>query len=76
MYKYEKEFREENPQTINETDKHFDLDNYKDWLETKIEKDADYCSLLVKCCNDLLDKVAKSEPPRKEIMGLKILLNR
>ena len=39
MYKYEKEFREENPQTINETDKHFDLDNYKDWLELKIEKD-------------------------------------
>jgi hypothetical protein len=37
MYKYEKEFRKENPQTIGETDKHFDLDNYKDWLEKKLE---------------------------------------
>ncbi len=37
MYKYEKEFREENPQTIGETDQQFDLDNYKDWLEKKLE---------------------------------------
>lgn len=38
MYKFEKQFREENPQTIGETDKHFDLDNYKDWLENKMSR--------------------------------------
>ena len=37
MYKYEKEFREENPHTIGETDKQFDLDNDKDWLEEKLD---------------------------------------
>ena len=37
MYKYEKEFREENPQTIGETDRQYDLSNYKDWLERKLE---------------------------------------
>lgn len=36
MYKFEKEFRKEMPQTIGETDSHFDLDNYKDWLEQKL----------------------------------------
>lgn len=39
MYKYEEQFRKDNPQTIGETDKHFDLDNYKDWLEKELE----YC---------------------------------
>lgn len=38
MYKFEEQFRKENQQTIGETDKHFDLDNYKDWLESKLEK--------------------------------------
>ena len=37
MYKYEEQFRAENPQTIGETDKSFDLDNYKDWLEKKLD---------------------------------------
>jgi hypothetical protein len=37
MYKYEKQFRAENPQTIEETDQQFDLSNYKDWLERKLE---------------------------------------
>lgn len=36
-FKYEKQFRKENPQTIGEVDAIFDLDNYKDWLEEKIE---------------------------------------
>jgi hypothetical protein len=36
MYQFEKQFRLENPQTIGETDSHFDLDNYKDWLEQKL----------------------------------------
>lgn len=36
-FKYEKQFRKENPQTIGETDSIFDLDNYKDWLEEKME---------------------------------------
>lgn len=37
MFKYEKQFRKENPQTIGETDSIFDLDNYKDWLEEKLQ---------------------------------------
>jgi hypothetical protein len=36
MYQFEHQFRKENPQTIGETDSHFDLDNYKDWLEAKL----------------------------------------
>jgi ferric-dicitrate binding protein FerR (iron transport regulator) len=36
MYQFEKQFRLENPQTVGETDSHFDLDNYKDWLEQKL----------------------------------------
>lgn len=37
MWKFEEQFRKENPQTIGETDKCFDLENYKDWLESKLE---------------------------------------
>ena len=36
-FKLEKQFRAENPQTIGETDKHYDLENYKEWLESKLE---------------------------------------
>ena len=38
MYKFEQQFRKDNPETIGETDQYFDLDNYKDWLEEKLEK--------------------------------------
>jgi len=37
MYKYEEQFRAENPQTIGEIDQQFDLSNYKDWLEKKLD---------------------------------------
>lgn len=37
-WKFEKEFRADHPETIGETDKEFDLDNYKDWLEQKLAK--------------------------------------
>lgn len=46
MWKFEKQFRESEPQTIGETDKHFDLDNYKDWLETKINEQAEMINKL------------------------------
>ena len=36
-FKFEKQFRAENPQTIGETDKQYDLDNYKEWLESKVD---------------------------------------
>ena len=36
MYRFEKQFRLEKPETVGETDSHFDLDNYKDWLEEKL----------------------------------------
>lgn len=32
-FKFEKEFREAHPETIGETDSHFDLSNYNGWLE-------------------------------------------
>lgn len=37
MWKYEKQFRKEKPETIGELDAYCDLDNYKDWLEAKLE---------------------------------------
>ncbi len=33
-----KEFKKEHPETIGETDKCFDQDNYKDWLEIQVMK--------------------------------------
>lgn len=36
MWKYEQEFRIDKPETLGEKDKHFDLDNYKDWLEEQL----------------------------------------
>jgi len=33
-----KEFKKEHPETIGETDKTFDQDNYKDWLEIQVMK--------------------------------------
>jgi len=35
-FKFEEQFRAENPQTIGEADKHYDLENYKEWLEEKL----------------------------------------
>ena len=40
MWEFEEQFRKEKPETIGETDSHFDLDKYKDWLEKKIENDS------------------------------------
>lgn len=48
-WKYEKEYREMYPETIGETDKDFDLYNYKEWLEDLLtsiafsEKEACEC---------------------------------
>lgn len=36
MWKYEQEFRIDKPETIGEIDRHYDLDNYKDWLEEQL----------------------------------------
>lgn len=36
MWEYELEYRIDKPETEGETDKHFDLDNYKDWLEEQL----------------------------------------
>lgn len=35
-YTFEEEFRLDHPETVGETDSHFDLDNYKDWLEAQL----------------------------------------
>ena len=37
-FKFEKQFRDENPQTVGETDSYFDLGNYNEWLENKAEE--------------------------------------
>jgi hypothetical protein len=37
-YTFETEFRTDHPETINETDKHFDLVNYTEWLENKLSQ--------------------------------------
>ena len=34
--RFEEEFRLDHPETVGETDKHFDLHNYKDWLEAQL----------------------------------------
>ena len=54
-FKFEKQFRAENPQTIGETDKLYDLDNYKEWLESKV--------VLLVC---ELDKIANAPLPCNE----------
>ena len=35
-YTFEEEFRLDHPETVGETDSHFDLGNYKDWLEAQL----------------------------------------
>lgn len=62
MWKYEKQFRAEKPETINESDRHFDLDNYKDWLEEKLSNLVD---LLIESestfvCSDSIDRDLKN----------------
>ena len=35
-YTFEEEFRLDHPETVGKTDSHFDLGNYKDWLEAQL----------------------------------------
>jgi hypothetical protein len=35
-YTFGEEFRLDHPETVGETDRHFDLYNYKDWLEAQL----------------------------------------
>jgi len=35
-YTFEEEFRLDHPETVGETDIHFDIDNYKGWLEAQL----------------------------------------
>ena len=44
-WKFEKEFRLDKPETIGETDRRFDLDNYKDWLEFQLAEARKQLSL-------------------------------
>ena len=57
-WKFEKEFREAHPETIGETDKHFDLDNYKDWLEQQLVNK-----------NDLLQRVSQQSELACELLS-------
>lgn len=51
--KYEKEFREAHPETIGETDYTFDITNYNEWLEKRIEA--------MKCCGNCGIEKSNSE---------------
>lgn len=44
-WKFGEEFRLDKPETIGETDRHFDLDNYKDWLEFQLAEARKQLSL-------------------------------
>ena len=35
-YTFEEEFRLDHPETAGEKDRHFDFNNYKDWLEAQL----------------------------------------
>lgn len=67
-WKFEEEFRLDKPETIGETDRHFDLDNYKDWLEFQLAESrkqlslfavsgrSEQSSLIHHCGNELTEK--------------------
>lgn len=46
-FKFNEEFRKDNPQTVGETDSYFDLDNYKDWLEEKLDNSNNFINDLI-----------------------------
>ena len=52
-WKFEEEFRLDKPETIGETDRHFDLDNYKDWLEYQLAEARKQLSLFVVSNNEV-----------------------
>ena len=52
-WKFEKEFRLDKPETIGETDRHFDLDNYKDWLEYQLAEARKQLSLFAVSNNEV-----------------------
>lgn len=58
-WKYEKEFRAAHPETVGETDSEFDLDNYKDFLESLIEKSNGIKPPLCDGWRDVTDKPDK-----------------
>ena len=55
MFIFEKQFRRDKPENIGETDSIFDLDNYKNWLEEKLQN-----------CIDTMEEVAE-ELDKKEM---------
>lgn len=67
--KFEKEFRKKYPQTIGETDRHFDLDNYKDFLEDLIipEKDKELENLRARV--EELESHLKKQVEREEVFS-------
>ena len=52
-WKFEEEFRLDKPETIGETDRHFDLDNYKDWLEYQLAEARKQLSLFAVSNNEV-----------------------
>jgi len=53
-WKFEKEFRLDKPETIGETDRHFDLDNYKDWLEYQLAEARKQLNLFAVSNNEVV----------------------
>ena len=59
-YKFEMEFRQDFPETKGETDSYFDLDNYKDWLENKLELEKSKNKINLDNLNPIISNVLKS----------------
>ena len=81
MKKFDKAFRRENPQTIGETDSHFDLSNYTEWLERKIIDIDTKNKIQLKTITDLIYKtedeteLEKLQACRRFVRGIGVELS-
>lgn len=77
MWKYEQEFRIDKPETVGEKDKHFDLDNYKDWLEEQLTDCRKQLSIQrVSNCGGAIPYDSLSDSFKKSIDSIEDNLNR
>lgn len=60
-FQYEDQFRKYNPETIGEADKHFDLDNYKDWLEEIIFEQLECLTEIVNSSDKMIQEGVPTE---------------
>ena len=71
-YKFESEFRIDKPETKSETDRHYDLGTYKDWLEEKLTE-AISALMCLQEVNETLDEegvIYSNTPLHNEIRDI------